>query len=114
MFGIDKGDQMRVHIGGFSNKAHFQKWYKKQFLALLDCMLMNTNITWNLSSAMQTDRSRNKLSHHEFLASVAKSYATMMIMTSGLISQMQHLYQWDTYCDNTKAIHIAEGAKYVA
>jgi hypothetical protein len=32
MFGVDKGDQMRVHGGGFATKAHFKKWYKKQFL----------------------------------------------------------------------------------
>ena len=29
MFGVDKGDQIRAHGGGFATKAHFKKWYKK-------------------------------------------------------------------------------------
>ena len=49
MFGVDKGDQIRVHGGGFSNKAHFKKWYKKSYLAILDCMMMNAYIAWNMA-----------------------------------------------------------------
>jgi len=41
MYGVDKGDQIRAHGGGFSSKAHYQKWYKKGFFAILDMMLMN-------------------------------------------------------------------------
>lgn len=49
MGSIDRSDQMRMHGGGFSNKAHFKKWYKKVYLAILDCMLVNSWIAWNLS-----------------------------------------------------------------
>ena len=41
MFGVDKGDQMRMHGGGFARKAHFKKWYKKSFFAVLDVMMLN-------------------------------------------------------------------------
>jgi hypothetical protein len=65
MLGVDKGDQMRAHGGGFSQKAHFKKWYKKLYLAMLDAMLLNTLVVWN-------DRSQDiRLDHpimkrHEF------------------------------------------------
>jgi hypothetical protein len=29
VLGVDKGDQMWTHGGGFSRKAHFKKWHKK-------------------------------------------------------------------------------------
>ena len=31
MGGINKGDQMRSHFGGFAAQSHFKKWYKKNF-----------------------------------------------------------------------------------
>jgi hypothetical protein len=46
MYAVDKGGQARAHFGGFSSKAHFKKWYKKQFLAILDCMLLNGLVAW--------------------------------------------------------------------
>ncbi|CAB9517121.1 unknown protein [Seminavis robusta] len=73
MFGIDKGDQIRDHFGGFSTKAHFKKWYKKIFLALLDCMLLNALVAWNLSVDEDRLKIRNRLLRHEFMMTVAES-----------------------------------------
>jgi len=50
MCGVDKGDQIRAHGGGFSSKAHCKKWYKKGFFAILDMMLMNSLISWNVAA----------------------------------------------------------------
>ena len=50
MGGVDNGDQMRFQFGGFANVTHFKKWYKKAGLAILDCMLLNSYIAWNLSA----------------------------------------------------------------
>ena len=72
MFGVDKGDQIRVHGGGFSNKAHFKKWYKKTYLAILDCMLMNAYIAWNL--AAKEDKGKKPLSRHKFMNIVANQF----------------------------------------
>jgi hypothetical protein len=49
MFAVDKGDHSRMHLEGFARKAHFQKWYKKSIFAILDCMLLNGWISWNMS-----------------------------------------------------------------
>ncbi|CAB9525639.1 unknown protein [Seminavis robusta] len=73
MFGIDKGDQIRAHFGGFSTKSHFKKWYKKIFLALLDCMLLNGLVAWNLSAEEDKFKIRTKLIRHEFMMIVAES-----------------------------------------
>ena len=43
MGGVDKGDQVRGHFGGFAAQSHFKKWYKKTLMAILDCMLLNVN-----------------------------------------------------------------------
>ena len=47
MLGVDKGDQIKAHGGGFSRKAHFKTWYKKVYLVILDGMLLNALIVWN-------------------------------------------------------------------
>ena len=74
MFGVDKVNQIRVQGGGFSNKAHFKKWYKKSYLAILDGMLMTSLITWNLSVA--ENRGRRTLFCHEFFTLIAESVMT--------------------------------------
>jgi hypothetical protein len=56
MYAVDKGDQKRAQFGGFSVKAHFKKWYKKQFLGILDCMLMNGHVGWNMSTEEKKSR----------------------------------------------------------
>ncbi|CAB9496595.1 unknown protein [Seminavis robusta] len=71
MFGVDKGDQIRVHGGGFANKAHFKKWYKKIYLGILDCYLLNAYIAWNMAAAIPRSTKHN-LHRHEFFTVVAE------------------------------------------
>ena len=71
MFGVDKGDQMRCHGAGFSRRVHFKKWYKKVYLAILDCGLLNAYIAWNLSTEERSIR-RAKLERHVFYAYIAQ------------------------------------------
>jgi len=71
MFGVDKGDQIRMHGGGFARKAHFKKWYKKAFFAVLDCMLLNGLIAWNLSCSEHRSN-RRPMKRHEFYTWVAE------------------------------------------
>ncbi|CAB9512517.1 unknown protein [Seminavis robusta] len=72
MFGVDKGDEIRAHFGGFSTKAHFKKWYKRVFLAILDIMMMNARIAWNLSAQEKASRNRNELKRHDFMLFIAE------------------------------------------
>jgi Transposase IS4 len=41
MQGIDNNDQMRAAGGGFALKAHYKKWYKRAYFAILDMMNLN-------------------------------------------------------------------------
>jgi hypothetical protein len=69
MFGVDKGDQIRGHFGGFARCAHFQKWYKKVYLLIIDCMLLNAWVAWGLSMEIHEIHNLNwrKLVQHEFM-----------------------------------------------
>jgi len=49
MGGVDRGDQHRVMGAGFSNVAHFKKWYKKAYLGITDFSMLNIFSAWNLS-----------------------------------------------------------------
>jgi Transposase IS4 len=40
MMGVDKSDQMRAAGGGFASKAHYKKWYKRAYFAILDMMTL--------------------------------------------------------------------------
>jgi len=73
MFGVDKGDQMRLHGGGFARKAHFQKWYKRSFMAIMDFMLLNSLIKWNMSAKERPDLHRCKFSRHDFYTWIAEA-----------------------------------------
>lgn len=73
MGSIDRNDQMRMHGGGFSNKAHFKKWYKKVYLAVLDCMMLNSLIAWNMSVSELRRSGRRTLKRHEFFQYIAQS-----------------------------------------
>ena len=65
---------MRVHGGGFSQKAHFKKWYKRIYLGIIDCMLLNSWIAWNASvEKMQRRTGRSKLKRHEYFSYIAES-----------------------------------------
>jgi hypothetical protein len=84
MFGVDKGDQRRMHMGGFARKAHFKKWYKKSFFAVLDIMLLNALTAWNLPTEQDTSLERWHMERYKFYAWIAddifnfeeKSYST--------------------------------------
>jgi Transposase IS4 len=98
MLGVDKSDQMRAAGGGFAAKAHYQKWYKRAYFAILDMMALNSLIAWNLSTRTTSGRStRQSLKRHEFLwyiaqcmldfkdkESVASNTATATDNTSGI------------------------------
>ena len=72
MFAVDKGDQMRMHQAGFCNEAHFKKWYKRIFLGVLDCGLLNGLIAWNLSCKTRSLK-RNPLKRYQFHSYVAQA-----------------------------------------
>ena len=72
MYGVDKGDQIRAHFGGFSSKAHYQKWYKKGFFAILDMMLMNSYISWNMAAKEYQRLELPELSRHDFYWYIAQ------------------------------------------
>jgi hypothetical protein len=75
MFGVDKGDQLRARSGGFANKAHFKKWYKTIHLGLMDIMLVNGFVLFNMYMQIKTERAGRyfqKLQHHEILMYVAE------------------------------------------
>ena len=74
MGSVDRNDQMRVHGGGFSQKAHFKKWYKKVYLAIMDCMLLNSHIAWNASSERLARSGRRPLKRYEFFNYVAETF----------------------------------------
>jgi Transposase IS4 len=71
MLGVDKSDQMRAAGGGFAAKAHYQKWYKRVYFAILDMMVLNSLIAWNLS-AKNKRFNRPELKRHEFLWYIAQ------------------------------------------
>jgi hypothetical protein len=70
---LAKGDQRRMHLGGFARKAHFKKWYKKSFFAILDCMLLNALVAWNLSANIP-HLQRSKLERYEFYEWIAHDF----------------------------------------
>jgi len=84
MGGVDKGDQMRLHGGGFARKAHYKKWYKKAFFAVADCMLLNSLIAWNLSCKERRNTHRRALLRHDFYAWVAESMMQYQEPCSGM------------------------------
>ena len=65
MYGVDKGDQSRMHFGGFCNWAHFQKRYIKNYWVVLDCAILNATTAWNTSSSTVTGR--KELNRHQFI-----------------------------------------------
>jgi Transposase IS4 len=70
MLVVDKSDQMRAAGGVFAAKAHYQKWYKRTYFALLDMITLNALIVWNMSTQAPTRRrigQRTVLKRHDFL-----------------------------------------------
>jgi hypothetical protein len=74
MGSIDRNDQMRMHGGGFSNKVHFKKWYKKVYLAVLDCMMLNSLIAWNMSVSELRRSGCCTLKQHESYIALLRVY----------------------------------------
>ena len=69
MGAIDRADQMRAHFGGFAAQSHFKKWYKKVIMAVMDCMLLNGLVMWNLSAEKVTGR--RKMHRFKFFQAIA-------------------------------------------
>jgi len=49
MGGVDRGGQHRVMVAGYSNVAHFKKWYKKAYLGITNFSMLNNLSAWILS-----------------------------------------------------------------
>jgi len=71
--GVDKGGQIRAHGGGFSGKALCQQWHKKGFFAMLDMMLMNSLMSWNMAAGECPRLELPILSWHDFCWHIAQS-----------------------------------------
>jgi len=72
MYGVDKGDQIRAHGGGFSIKAHYKKWYKKGFFAILDMILMNALFSWNMAATNNPQLGLSIMSQHDLYWYIAQ------------------------------------------
>ena len=85
-----------MHMGGFARKAHFKKWYKKSFFAVLDIMLLNALTAWNLSTEEDTSLERRHMERYEFYAWIAddllnfeeKSYSSTRMDSKMMDSKM--------------------------
>ena len=86
MGGVDRADQMRSHFGGFATKGHFKKWYKKTLMAVIDCMLHNGRLMWNMSVDSDYGRAhgRKPLERYEFMHLVAQEL--LNFRTQSLVS----------------------------
>jgi Transposase IS4 len=75
MLGVDKSDQMRAAGAAFAAKAHYQKWYKRAYFAILDMITLNALIVWNLSAQTPTRKigQRTVLKRHDFLWYISQS-----------------------------------------
>ena len=72
MDGVDRGDQYRECGGGFAKKAHYKKWYKKAYFAVLDFMLLNGFFAWNMSAKEDPNLERMKVKKSAFYAAVVE------------------------------------------
>ena len=71
MGGVDRGDQTRLMGAGFATKAHYKKWYKKAFFAILDFMLLNSFTAWNMAVA-EGDSTKYEMLKWEYYAYIAE------------------------------------------
>lgn len=83
--GVDRGDQIRAHFGGFASQSHFKKWYKKTLMAVLDCMLLNSLRLWNMSAEKLT--TRKLLTRYEFMQAVC--HELLHYQTKSLVSPLK-------------------------
>ena len=89
MGGVDRGDQHRIVGAGFSNVAHFKKWYKKAFMGVADFLVLQAFTAWNLSVDQiyehrigDSDVKRKKLLKWEFYSVLAEELM-MYVDTDG-------------------------------
>ena len=89
MGGVDRGDQHRIVGAGFSNVAHFKKWYKKAFMEVADFSVLQAFTAWNLSVDQihenrrgNSDTKRKKLLKWEFYSVLAEELM-MYVDTDG-------------------------------
>jgi Transposase IS4 len=75
MPGVDKSGQMRAAGGSFAAKARYHKWYKRAYFAVLDMMVINALIIWNLSARDPTRRTSERLTlkRIEFVMYISQS-----------------------------------------
>ena len=69
MGAVDRCDQYQERGAGFAAKSHYQKWYKKTYMAILDFMLVNSFFAWNMS--VPEVEGRMKVTRHEFYAALS-------------------------------------------
>ena len=81
MDAVDRGDQYREGGGGFASKAHYKKWYKKAYFAVLDFMLLNAFFAWNMA-AEDSSLNRLKVKKFEFYAAVAEEMISYVDSTN--------------------------------
>ena len=72
MDGVDRGDQYRETGSGFATKAHYKKWYKKAYFAILDFMILNAFFAWNMSAEEEPTLNRWKVKKWQFNAALAE------------------------------------------
>ena len=70
MDAVDRSDQYRQRGSGFACKAHYKKWYKKAYFAILDFMVLNAFFAWNMS--VSEVESRLKVKRSDFYAVLAE------------------------------------------
>ena len=76
MYGVDRGDQYRECGGGFAKKAHYKKWCKKTYFAVLDFILLNGFFAWNTSAKNNPNLRRMKVTKSALYAAVAEDMMT--------------------------------------
>ncbi|KAL3791017.1 hypothetical protein HJC23_003006 [Cyclotella cryptica] len=81
MDAIDRSDQYRERGPGFACKAHYKKWYKKAYFAILDFMVLNSFFAWNMSVAEVVGRLKVKRS--DFYAVLAEEMIEFVDNTRG-------------------------------
>ena len=81
MDAVDRGDQYREGGGGFASKAHYKKWYKKAYFAVLDFMLLNAFFAWNMA-AEDPSLNRLKVKKFGFYAAVAEEMMSYVDTTN--------------------------------
>ena len=79
---------------GFSNVAHFKKWYKKAFLGISDFSMLQAYAAWNLAIDHQEEGSREgrKIRHclvkWEFYAVAAEELKKTASLGQNLIASL--------------------------